>query len=365
MKLQGKGFFIWKIRECESGDIQAIASLAAQAGLTHVLIKIADGTYSYNLDPSGVDLVPGLVRALHDRGIQAWGWHYIYGNDPVGESNKAIQRINQTGVDGFVIDVEKEFKAPGRDLVAVRFMDRLRTAYPDLPVALSSYRFPSYHPRIPWKEFLERCNYNMPQVYWVLAHNPSDQLINSVREFQGVIPYRPVIPTGSAYKSGSWQATPEDVVSFLKTAQELNLSAVNFWEWSNCRRYLPGVWNAIAQYNWAAGPAPKDIVHRYIDALNSRNINQIINLYAPNAVHINASRTVQGIAAIRGWYETLLSQVVRNGVFSLTGFSGSGNSRHLTWTAKSETGNVRNGNDTLGLLDGKIGYHYTFFTVEK
>jgi SnoaL-like domain len=363
MTLKGKGFFIWKIRECEKGDVQAIANLASQAGLTHVLIKVADGTYSYNLDPSGVDLVPGLVQALRNKGIQAWGWHYIYGGDPIGESNKAIQRINQTGVEGFVIDVEKEFKAPGKDQAAVKFMDRLRIAYPNLPVALSSYRFPSYHPQVPWEEFLERCNTNMPQVYWVLSHNPSDQLIHSVREFQTVTPYRPIIPTGSAYKSGSWQATPEDVVSFLKTAQDLNLEAANFWEWSNCRLYLPAVWEAIAKYPWSTGPAPKDIVQRYIDALNSHNIGQIVSLYAPNGVHINASRTIQGSAAIRGWYETLLTQIIPNADFTLTGYSGSGNSRHLTWTAKSDSGNVRNGNDTLGLIDGKIGYHYTFFTV--
>ena len=90
MMLQGKGFFIWKIRNCENGDIQAIANIAARDELTHVLIKIADGAYSYNIDPSGVDLVPGLVKALHKHDIQAWGWQYLYGNDPIGEANKAI-----------------------------------------------------------------------------------------------------------------------------------------------------------------------------------------------------------------------------------------------------------------------------------
>lgn len=365
MALTGKGVFIWKIRECENGDLQAIANTAAKAGLSHVLIKIADGTYSYNVDPSGIDLVPSLVQKLNALGIEAWGWQYIYGADPIGEANKAIQRINQTKVKGFVIDVEKEFKEPGKKQAATKYMNRLRAAFPGLPVALSSYRFPSYHPLVPWKEFLEQCNYNMPQVYWVLAHNPSDQLLRSVQEFQSITPYRPIIPTGSAYKSGQWQATPDDINAFLKTAESLNLAGVNFWEWSNCRQFIPETWQSIAQYAWSGESASKDIVVRYIEALNARDINRIVSLYNPNAVHINASRTIQGIASIQTWYETLILQLMPNAKFTLTGFSGSGNSRHATWTAVSDRGVVRNGNDTLGLLDGKIAYHYTFFTQES
>jgi hypothetical protein len=364
MALQGKGFYIWKVRDCENGDSRAIANVAVQAGLTHVLIKLADGTYSYNLDSTGADMVPPLVGALHNQGVQAWGWHYLYGDDPIGEANKAIQRITQTRVDGYVLDVEKEYKQPGKNTAAEKFLDRLRSAYPDLPLALSSYRFPSYHPQVPWREFLDRCNYNMPQVYWVHSNNPAAQLLRCVREFQSIVPYRPIIPTGSAYKSGGWQATPEQVTSFLAAAVQINLSAANFWEWSNCRRYLPEVWEAIAKFPWAADPAPIDITQQLIAALNSRDINQIVNLYTSNALHINAARTVQGEAAIRSWYQTLFSKVLPNAKYYLSGYSRTGNTRNFNWTAVSSNGTVRNGNDTLGLLDGKIAYHYTFFDVD-
>jgi hypothetical protein len=35
----------------------------------------------------------------------------------------------------------------------------------------------------------------------------------------------------------------------------------------------------------------------------------------------------------------------------------------MTWTALSSKAMVRNGNDTLGILKGKISYHYSFFIV--
>ena len=63
MTLRGKGYYIWKIPNCENGDPAAIANVAAQAGLSHVLIKIADGVGSYNVDlTTGVDLVPPVYR---------------------------------------------------------------------------------------------------------------------------------------------------------------------------------------------------------------------------------------------------------------------------------------------------------------
>ena len=50
MSIGGKGFFIWKIQNCEGGDVKKIAQLAHQAGFSHVLIKVANGIWKYNYD---------------------------------------------------------------------------------------------------------------------------------------------------------------------------------------------------------------------------------------------------------------------------------------------------------------------------
>ena len=102
MSLTGKGFMIWKVRDCEGGNPDLISSEAHAAGFTHVLIKSADGTRPYNID-DGVDKVPTVVQALKSRGIQTWGWHYVYGDNPVGEAQIAINRIQQLGLDGYAI----------------------------------------------------------------------------------------------------------------------------------------------------------------------------------------------------------------------------------------------------------------------
>ncbi len=365
MAIEGKGFFTWKIPACENGDVEAITSQAQASGLTHVLVKIADGVYAYNIDPTtGIDYALLLTHALHARGIKVWGWHYCYGDNPLGEARKALQRIEQLGIDGYVIDAEQEYKQPGKREAARKFMAQLRNTLPDFPIALSSYRFPSYHPDLPWREFLEKCDLNMPQVYWMKAINAGEQLTRCVRQFQGMAPYRPIVPTGAAFREKNWQPAPGEIIEFLKTAQSLNLSGVNFWEWSSARSgNLPGVWEAMRDFPWSVSAPQKDICERLIAAYNTHDAGQVASLYQPTAVHINAARMIQGMAELHIWYRAFLTQILPDGKFTLSGYSGTGSSRHFYWTAVSTQGKVLNGDDTIGLAGEKIVYHFTSFTV--
>ena len=368
MVLEGKGFFIWKIKDCESGDPQLIAYKALDAGFSHILIKIANGIYSYNYDwDRMIDLVPPVANALKERGIQVWGWHYVYGDDPINEARIAIHRVQDLDLDGYVIDAEAEYKESGKTTAARHFMTELRNGLVnDVPVALSSYRYPTLHP-IPWNAFLEKCDYTMPQVYWMKSHNPGSQLEQTLREYEDLDFHPPMVPVGSAFTEHGWTPTTSEVLEFLDTARSLNLPAANFWEWFNCREILTPkyeMWDLIASYDWDSGyPTEKDISERYITALNTHDVEKVVDLYNENAVHVTSSRTIFGKSAIRAWYETLLNHLLQNGVFLRTGFSGKGNIRHFTWVCQAETTDVLNGNDTLGLHEDKISYHFSFFTV--
>jgi hypothetical protein len=369
MTLEGKGFFIWKIKDCESGNPQQIAAEAQQAGFSHILIKVANGIYSYNYDwDHMVDLVPPVAQALKAVGIQVWGWHYVYGDDPINEARIAISRVQGLGLDGYVIDAESEYKESGKATAARQFMSELRSGLgSSVPVALSSYRYPSLHP-IPWSEFLAKCDYTMPQVYWMKAHNSGAQLIQTIYEYENLNYHPPMIPVGAAFTEQGWAPTSGEILEFMDTARAQNLSAVNFYEWYNCREVLTPeheIWNLIASYDWGSGtPQPqKDITEQYIDALNTHDVDRVVSLYDERAVHVTSTRTIFGKAAIRAWYETLMNQLLPNGLYLRTGFSGSGSSRHFTWVCQADTSDVLNGNDTLGLYEGKIGYHFTYFSV--
>lgn len=370
--LQGKGFYLWNIPNCEKGDVKQIASLARQAGLTHLLIKVADRYYPHNVSSDGsIDFVPPLADALREAGIQVWGWQYVYGFEPGPEARMANQRIEQLHLDGFVIDAEEQYKLPGREQAARRYLGDLRSRFPDLPLGLSSYRFPTLHPQLPWKAFLEHVDFNMPQVYWEKAHNPADQLARTLREFRNIGPLRPVFPTGAAYKGGGWRPTPADTREFLKAVDGAGLKGCNFWGWEFCRRDLPELWDVIAGHGQpepAPPPAPApdvDIAQAYMEALNSHQVEQVLAFYNPVALHIQEGKIIQGAPALREWFARLFTEILPDARFIPQGYSGANQNRHINWKAVTRRGVVKDGTDTLGLFAGKILYQITSFHVTR
>ncbi len=364
MFLQGKGMTIWKVLSCMGGNPASIADTAKAAGFSFVGIKVADGSAPYNYDKTNnKDLIPPVVEALRSKGIQVWGWQYVYGYDPVAEARIATSQMKKYAMDGFLIDAEQEYKLAGRDAVARMYMTELRKELPSTPIGLLSYRWPSYHPTFPWSAFLEKCDFCMPQVYWMLSHDPQAQLQRSVEEYARLTPSRPVIPMGPAFSESGWTPTNPEITWFLQKAQALKLSAANFFSWDESQIRQPAIWDAITKYPWATQAAAKDITDLFIEALNTHNPDMVTALYAPDAVHITGRRTLQGPANIRGWYEDLITHRFPDNIFKISSVDGSGSTRHFTWTTASKYGNITDGNDTFGLVDGKIAYHYTYFNV--
>ncbi|UCF61510.1 MAG: hypothetical protein JSV37_02185 [Anaerolineaceae bacterium] len=366
MTLCGKGYYIWQIPRCDEGIPSAIAARAVEADLSYVMIKIADGpNWPYNFDyDKGVDLVPPVMNALREVGLQVWGWHYVKGDNPAGEAQLAVERTLSLGLDGYVIDAEAEYKNKKKAKAAARYVADLRAGMPDVPIALSTYRYPRVHPELPYSEFLEKCDYAMPQVYFEKAHNPEEQLERSVEQYMALDHARPVIPTAPAYQAGSWRPTVDEITRFFQKAKDMGLSSANAWSWDYATRPSHiDLWQAIADFDWPPLAPKPDVSEHLIGRMNQHEPAYVAELYRDNAAHVTGARTILGRGAIAQWYNVLFTDLLPNAQFELTGRTSNGNSRRFSWTASSEKGMVLNGNDTLGILDGEIQYHYTYFTI--
>jgi len=364
MTLTGKGYYIWIVKQCENGDPNAIAALAREANLSHVLIKIADGAFPYNIDlNNGFDYARPAIKKLQAQNIQVWGWHYVYGNYPDQEAEIAVTRALELGVDGFVVDAELEYQDRSKAPAASRYMNILRSNLGSMPVALSSYRYPAYHIDLPWTNFLDRCDYNMPQVYWEQSHNKAgEQLQRCVNEFKNIRPYRPIIPTGPTYKQGGWIPYEEEIIEFMKVAKKLGLPAVNFWYWDGCRRYMPAFWDLIKEYQYdtqVVEVADASLPEKFISALNSKDPDTVAALYADNAVHIGKSSAIQGKSNIRNWAASLI-QEISGTEFKLLNQTQEENIHSFQWEVSTAAGGILSGRDTVGVAEEKISYHYSF-----
>ncbi|MGA9532853.1 MAG: nuclear transport factor 2 family protein [Anaerolineales bacterium] len=367
-ELLGKGYYLWQLPRCDDGDPARIAARAKAADLSHLMIKIADGGYwDYNVDKErNLDLVPPVLAALKAEGIQVWGWHYVRGDQPIVEAQRAIKRISELGVDGYVIDAELEYSERSKASAAGRFMEELRRQFPDLPIALSTYRYPRTHPALPYDEFLQACDYAMPQVYFEQAHNPEEQLQRAVDQYMDLKYARPVIPTAPTYKRGDWRPTPEEIQRLLGMAKESGLTAANAWSWDTATHpeYID-LFDAVGSFDWPTKPPIADMPERLIGRLNQHEPTHVANLYTDKAAHVTGERTVVGRAPVEAWYRRLFGQLLPEATFEVTGKMVDGPTRHFTWIASSSNGQVQNGNDTLRVLDGRIQYHYSYFSIQR
>lgn len=249
---QGKGMYLWTYQT----PIDGIVTACVEAGLSHLIIKIADGTAEFGVSYDKA----ALIAALRAAGVDVWGWHYIYLAYPDSEAKLAMSLMAKYDLSGYIIDAEKECK--NRRTQATQFMLGLKAA--TFPIGLSSYRYPSLHPELPWKEFRSACDFDMPQVYWLFSHNPVDQLHRSYDEFKKMTPALPFVPTGCAWKQidpstkQPWAPTPAELTIFMDAAKDWGFEGVNFWEFNHTRA-VPELWDAIKGYTWREPPPSNDL----------------------------------------------------------------------------------------------------------
>jgi hypothetical protein len=359
MTLAGKGIYVWQLNRIARGHVATMASKARDAGLTHVLIKVADGTTPYNSE-----LLPAATEALHGAGIQVWGWSWIWLRAPEDEARVSAELVTELGLDGFVVNAEHPAK--GRAGEAELYMAVLRERVGGLPIGLSSYRYPQLHTTLPWETFLSRCDWNLPQMYWI-DETPADCFSRSLAQHKALPSARPVVPTGAAYGEtyGTlyFRAEAAEITAFLDTVRSAGLAGANFWSWDWTEQYGPDLWQAIAAYEW---PAPEDdlpdAAERFWEALTAGELETIAALYHDNAVYVSAGRMVQGPEAIREMIAELLERLPQ-AAFEMEELRVDGNVRFLRWHASSPAGTVEEGLETIGVRAGRIQYHSSTYHI--
>jgi ketosteroid isomerase-like protein len=123
------------------------------------------------------------------------------------------------------------------------------------------------------------------------------------------------------------------------------------------------MWNAVANFDWSPKLPGDTVPDQLVSSLNAHDIAFVPKLYTPDAAHVTGARTAIGVEAIQNWYTQLFGELLPGASFQITSKNVAGRTAHFTWNAASDRGRVLDGNDTLSLRDGKIQYHYTYFTL--
>ena len=150
----GKGAMVWRLREWQDGDPVAQVAQAVSLGLSHVSLKIIDGTNerweSIWTQRQNYELLPETIDALREAeiGVKAWGW--TYGRRPKAEAEKTVEVCRIYGIEEYDADAEHQYNVKGMADEARIYSETLAGAIPERRVGLCCYRFPkSYQPVFP------------------------------------------------------------------------------------------------------------------------------------------------------------------------------------------------------------------------
>jgi hypothetical protein len=244
-------------------------------------LKISDGVYPYNVLDGGRKL-ERLVSKLKEKGVQVWGYQYIYGYNPVIEGEVGAKRANELGLYGFVIDAETEYNHLNMARKASSYMDSLKKSLdPKMLVALSSFRYPwKYQRDFPWKEFLSKCDLYAPQVYWLQSHGDAHiQLRNSLSncrlmfEKNDIDPNMPIRPTGASFQQNGWEPTLDEIKAFHEEAQALGVFAIDWWEAGNMSKYVKHAYNYIYSHPYNSNEIPEPPPNEKFVKVNAYKLN--------------------------------------------------------------------------------------------
>lgn len=261
----GKGIFVHYLSRCAGGDMELFVDCLVKWKFGFANIKVTNGIslfkgsiYERYQQQKLLDILVPLLKAA---GIQVHFWGYTFGKKPGRETLPIIEMIQKHRPLSYTVNAEREYKKDGMATAAETHMSLIHHSMsissgddiPDIPIGLTSYRWPSVQPEFPWKAFIDYIDFHMPQVYWQKANNPAEQLRRSVEELHRLRAV-PIIPAGTCYPEGSWKPTPSHLDEFNEEAKNLGLPGVLYWEWYYAVKY--DLIQTLAKHEWGDVPPP-------------------------------------------------------------------------------------------------------------
>jgi hypothetical protein len=286
----GDGVWIWQLQKSSGGDLNAIAAQAHASGIETVFVKSSDGITPWP------QFSPQLVAGLHELGLRACAWQFVYGDDPAGEAAQGARAV-ATGADCLVIDAETRYE--GKYAQAQQYIGALRTAIgPAYPVGLTSFPYVDFHPRLPYSVFLGpgAAQANLPQVYWKAIGGGVDG-VSAKTLAHNRIYGAPIAPLGQTYNAPA----PADIQRFRQVWASYGSGGLSWWSWQ-----ASGTpeWGTLA----APPPAPVPLPDPGWPSLARGNkgdqviwLQQHLASFAPTVPvdGVFGTSTVQGLAALQ------------------------------------------------------------------
>jgi hypothetical protein len=158
---QLRGIWIWELDNIRPDYIEA----CQKCHVGRVYLKIFDDASSPCLWKQCSSQV---ISKFKNAGIELYGWGYHFDKRTqidVDEAESCIKKAVECGIEGYIVDVEREVKNSATHDQLKELLIALRRALGGRTLGYTSYGYPRNHPEVPWQLLNDLCDIQMPQIY--------------------------------------------------------------------------------------------------------------------------------------------------------------------------------------------------------
>jgi hypothetical protein len=155
-----RGVWIWVLNRIDPNYSARLKSI----GVGRVYLKVMDGKSASMFWAHQCSTA--IVSDLKQNGIEVYGWGYHYAVANPAAEIAAVQAAMSCGLDGYVVDIEKEAEVAGASARVGSLLNGLRSLVPAGCLGYTSFGAPQFHPQVPWQTLNAQTDFAMPQIYF-------------------------------------------------------------------------------------------------------------------------------------------------------------------------------------------------------
>ena len=155
------GAWIWRLSKQNPDYLDQLKQVNCQ----RVYLKVFDGR-SHSMFWRD-QCTPEIINQFNTQDIEVYGWGYHYGtSNDIVEQIDAVRQAMDCGLNGYVLDLEKEVEDVSTHEDVKILLQALRPYIEEGTLGYTSFGAPQYHPNVPWRLLDDLCDFAMPQMYF-------------------------------------------------------------------------------------------------------------------------------------------------------------------------------------------------------
>jgi hypothetical protein len=215
------GVWIWNLADIRRDYLDALINVQCK----RVYLKVLDDASSRIF--WGWQCSPDIINAFKAKGIEVWGWGYIFDrrlSTTTSDIINALKRAIGCGIQGFVFDVEQEVESSSTHSQLREILVRAKEIIPNGCLGYTSFGAPKYHPHVPWTMLNEICDLQFPQIYYELftfgSGDPSPtenkaEVKDCLQQHKDMGLDKPILPIWGSESGSTYPTTAVELQGYL------------------------------------------------------------------------------------------------------------------------------------------------------